>query len=370
MKMNLNIIILFMILVTLAILYRRYENKLMNHENDYTGIQNYLDGATIKNSKKPILWIHVPYEYNSRKWLNFGSRSSFDLNQPYLYLTVKSIIQQCDKSFMICIIDDNSFEKLIPNWSIDMSIISDPILKNVRKLALMKLLYIYGGMICPVSFLCMKDLIGMYNKGTDNKKMFLCQTNNRNITSTTFDFYPTIDFSGATKENETVHDLIDFMQIIISNDFTDQSVFIGDFNRWCENKIQNGRINMIDGIEIGVKTLDDEPILLEDLMSQHYLKIYPGTYGILIPSEEILKRRHYEWFARLSHKEVLESNTIIGNYLLLANTPDTKGILEPLKNKPDWVGFWKTPLYPGLFGLKPNYLGDNMIKEQYPGETN
>jgi hypothetical protein len=94
-----NYIILFAILAVLAILYRRFEDKRIREENkdNYEAIQKYLlDDITLGMSKKPILWIHVPYEYNSRRWLSFGSRSSFDLNQPYLYLTVKSIITRCD----------------------------------------------------------------------------------------------------------------------------------------------------------------------------------------------------------------------------------------------------------------------------------
>jgi hypothetical protein len=54
--------------------------------------------------------------------------------------------------------------------------------------------------------------------------------------------------------------------------------------------------------------------------------------------------------------------------LLLANAPDAQqGILEPLEMKPNWVGFWKTPEYPGLYGLKPDRLGNNLIKVPYTG---
>jgi hypothetical protein len=157
-----NYVILFLILVIAGILYRKFEDKRIREENrdNYDAIKNYLlDDVTLAKSKKPILWIHVPYEYNSRKWLSFYSRSSYDLNQPYLYLTVKSILKNCDNSFTICFVDDSSFKKLIPGWNIDMTKISNPISDNMRKLALMKLIYIYGGMICPISFLCMKDLI-------------------------------------------------------------------------------------------------------------------------------------------------------------------------------------------------------------------
>ena len=44
-------------------------------------------------------------------------------------------------------------------------------------------------------------------------------------------------------------------------------------------------------------------------------------------------------------------------------------ILEPLKIKPKgWVGYWKTPLYPGLYGQKPNFLGDNLTILKYTGK--
>jgi len=373
MKSFTNLFILFFILIVLGFLYKRFEDKRIMEEKNhsYEVIQEYLlDDVTLGKSKKPILWIHVPYEYNSRKWLSFGSRSSFDLNQPYLYLTVKSIIKQCEESFTICIIDDNAFHRLIPGWNINMTSITDPILSNMRTLGLMKLLYIYGGLICPISFVCIKDLIGLYNKGIRGNKMFLCETIDRNITSTDFDFYPNLSFCGAPKECPTVMELCDFMQRIISHDYTAESVFLGDFNRWCEKQIKHHKINLIDGMDIGTKTIEDNPILLDHLMSNHYLDVYQGTYGILIPANEILNRVKYEWFARLSAKQVMQSETIIGNYILLANSPE-QGILEPLeplinKNvKNNFVGFWRTPNYPGLYGLKPNFLGDNLQKIPY-----
>jgi len=375
MKSFTNLFILFLILIVVGFLYKRFEDKRIREENkdSYEAIQKYLlDDVTLGKSKNPILWIHVPYEYNSRKWLSFGSRSSFELNQPYLYLTVKSIIKQCDDSFTICIIDDSSFQRLIPGWNIDMTRISDPVLSNMRTLGLMKLLYIYGGMICPLSFVCIKNLNGLYNKGIRGEKMFLCETTDRNVTSTDFNYYPNLSFCGAPKECETVLELCDFIQRISSEDYTAASVFLGDFDRWANSRIRSGKINLIDGIEIGTKTMEETPILIDHLMSNHYLELYPGTYGILIPANEILNRTNYQWFARMSAKQVMKSDTIIGNYILLANSPE-QGILEPyeplvnkeIKNK--FVGFWRTPDYPGLYGLKPNFLGDNLYKADYTG---
>jgi len=368
-----NYVFLFSILIILGILYKRFENKRIREENtdNREAIQKYLlDDITLGKSKKPILWIHVPYEYNSRKWLSFGSRSSFELNQPYLYLTVRSIIAKCDNSFTICIIDDSSFDRLLPGWEINMTKISAPISDNIRKLGLMKLLYKYGGLLCPISFLCMKDLFPLYNKGIINNKMFVCENNNRNITSTSYDFYPDISFCGAEKENKIVEQLIDFQQRTISRDFTAASVFLGEFNRWVDKKVRERQINLISGVDVGIKSLDDKPVKLEDLMSNNYLDIYPQTYGIWIPSDEILRRTSFEWFSRLSEKQVLESDTIIGNYILVNMGPKNSNVLEPMSSddiKKEFVGFWRTPLQ-DVYGLKPNDLGDNMIKVEYPRE--
>ena len=91
----------------------------------------------------------------------------------------------------------------------------------------------------------------------------------------------------------------------------------------------------------------------------------------MIPSNELLNRLHFGWFVRMSPKQVLESDTIIGNYLLLSIGPeDSQGSLEPLEMKPNWVGFWKTPLYPGLYGLKPDRLGNNLNKVPYYRKIN
>lgn len=374
MKSFTNLFILFFILIVLGVLYKRFEDKMSREESSdiHESIQKYLlDDETLGKSKKPILWIHVPYEYNSRNWLSFGSRSSFDLNQPYLYLTVRSIIKNCDKSFTICIIDDTSFKRLIPGWNINMTSISDPILSNMRMLGMMKLLYIYGGLQCPISFLCLKDLNELYIKGTRGEKMFVCETIDRNVTSTDIDFYPNLSFCGAPKDCETVRELCNFIQRTASHDYTADTKFLGEFDKWSKERIHSGKINMIEGVEIGTKTVDEKQIIIDDLMCNNYLDLYQGTYGILIPSEEILSRNKFEWFARLSPKQVMESDTIIGNYILLSQT-DEKGILEPMEPITNnaienrFVGFWKIPSAAPNYGLKPNFLGDNLQKIPYP----
>jgi hypothetical protein len=111
--------------------------------------------------------------------------------------------------------------------------------------------------------------------------------------------------------------------------------------------------------------MSDETILVDDLLSNDYIDLYPQSYGIYIPAKEILNRRHYEWFARLSPKQVLESNVIISKYILLASTPDSKkGTIEPMVDRPKkWIGYWQVPSGFGLWGLKPQPFATHLIRK-------
>jgi len=371
-KNYINYIYLFVILIVLWFFYNRYEDKRVREENvgNYDAIQKYLlNESSLADTKKPILWIPITYEYNARNWISFGSRSSFELNQPYMYLTVRSIINQCQDSFHICIIDDESFEKILPNWTVNMRSIASPVSDYMRSLALSKILYKYGGLIVPPSFLCMRDLNELYTMGTSGEKMFICETVDRNITSTTHEFYSDISFMGSPKECSVLKEMIDFMQRTISADYTAQAEFLGDFNRWCNSRVQKHQINLIPGKLIGTKTMDDTTILIDNLLSNDYIDLYPQAYGIYIPSKEILNRRHYEWFARMSQTQVLESNIIICKYILLASAPDSKkGTIEPMKNNggwtKNWIGYWQVPSGFGLWGPKPQPFATHLIMKK------
>jgi len=378
-------VVLLLTLFFGAIFIQKYNEKQKANElyadtDDYDAIQKYLlnekEIDELGKSTQPIMWIHIPLEYNARYWQSFGSRSSYDLNQPYLYLTVKSIIQHCDNSFKICFIDDASFHKLLPGMDVDMTRVAEPVVGYIRQMLLAKLLYKYGGMVTPISFLCFQDLIGLYAKGLGSgaaAEMFVCENMDRNITSTCDNFYPDARFMGAQKGSEILAQFIEFMQRQISRDYTSQIEFLGEFNRWINAR--PNQISVISGTEVGTKTLDDAPVIVDTLLGSEMdvLNFYGHTYGIWIPADEILKRTRYNWFARMSPEQVMKSNTVIGRYILLAVSPDRKAVTEALTmndcdevdedneaKKPDWISFWKTPSGINVWGPKPKYLGNTV----------
>jgi hypothetical protein len=201
--------------------------------------------------------------------------------------------------------------------------------------------------------------------------MFVCENVDTNITSTTDLYYCDARFMGAKKNNEMVAQYIEFMQRIISADYTAQSVFLGDFNRWCNKRISNKRIRLIPGTDVGTKTVDEEPITVDTLLSEEYIYFYPKMYGIWIPAEQILKRRKFEWFARMSPEQIFQGNFILAKYIVLATAPDAKmGLIEPMENQPDWISFWRVPLTNktlNVWGPMPQNLGNNVPRSKNSG---
>jgi hypothetical protein len=257
--------------------------------------------------------------------------------------------------------------KLLPKWKIDMNIISNPIKSYMVDLGITKLIYKYGGMRIPASFICMKNLDSLYDKGTKHNYPFFCETVNRNISSIYNNFCPSLEFMGAKKKNSIIGHLVHFMEKEISQDYTDEIKFLGSFDTWCQYYKNNKKINILDGSLIGTKTTSNKQILIDDLLTNNYIEISKNIYGIYIPERELTKRINYNWFLRMTPKQVLQGNMIISKYLLLANKKNSKpGIIEPINNKPKWVNFWKVPSASPVWGLKPNDLGDNVQRQNYP----
>jgi hypothetical protein len=307
--------------IALSVIYNKYKS----YEDDGEHMENYkivrkylLNESPLAKTKKPIIWIHMVYEVNSRWWPSFGSRTTDDLNQPYLYLTMKSIVDRCGEDFHICLIDDETFANILPGWSVDLSLVADPIRSKIRQLALAKVLYNYGGFLLPSSFLCFQNLAPLYQNLSEGRKMFVGEMVVHSGVAEQVKFFPDTNFMGCGKNCPTMLDYINYLELLVSNDFTAESQFFGTYGRWCYEKINKGEMNMIPADILGQRDSNGKPISIEMLMSNNFLNLSGKVQGLYIPADEILKRTAYQWFARMSAKQALASDTTIGKYLLIA----------------------------------------------------
>lgn len=318
---NTNYLLAFSVVVMVSYIGMHMKQPFTNND-EYDLIRKYLlNESPLYGFNKPKLWIHSKYEVNSRHWKSFQSRTSTDLNQPYLHLTIKTIIDHCGKDFNICLIDDDTFSKLIPSWDIDLPTVAEPNKSYYRELGMLKLVYYYGGIIVPNSFLCSKSLKPLYQDAVNTKIPFFCEKINRTVDQSKDNngqslFIPGVCFMGAKKNDETIKELIEYLKHRnLSPHFSSEPIFKGDTSHWGVDALQNGKIKVIGGEQIGIKTQTGKPILLEELMEENYLDLIKNPYGIYIPADEILRRPKFQWFAAVPSQDVFKTNAIISKHL-------------------------------------------------------
>ena len=298
--------------------------KILEPTNDDNEmIRKYLlNDSPLKGNNRPNIWVHSKHELNARKWKSFQSRTSTDLNQPYLMLTIQSIVEHCGNDFNICLIDDDSFPQLIPTWDITLKNIAEPLKSHYREFGLAQLLYMYGGLIMPNSFICNKNVKELYDAAVSTKRPFLCENVNKNVAKTGR-FVPSPFFMGAAKRDPVIGEWLEYLRVRnMTPHFSSEVEFLGDSSRWFIEKTRKQEVNIVGGELIGVKTNQRKPILLDDLMAEEYLDLSPNAYGVFIPADELLVRTHYQWFAVLSQEEALKTTAVISKYLVGAVAND------------------------------------------------
>ena len=311
---------LFIFLTLIGYLYEKYKLKFEPDEElkKYDMVQKFLLNGGSGFGSKPLLWIHTKHITNSRMWSTFGSRNTNYLNQPYKVTCVEKIVKHCSNSFNICLIDDYSFHKIIPGWSIDMDKIATPIKCHMRTLALSKLLYTYGGLLLPNSTLVFKDLKPLYDSALQIHDCFSVNLVNRTVTSEFSNLIPNIKIIGCKKKSKTMKDLVNYLEILTGTDYTNESDFLGKTNIWLSKKHQQNKLNLVCGKLFGSQDEEGKEVNIDRLMGDSFIKFDDNKYAIYIPDDEILKRTKYQWFARLSQQQLRDCDTILAKFLLVA----------------------------------------------------
>lgn len=305
-----NYLIIGVIMVIFTILsFKYYRDKYVDEKNDFhnefVDIDSYFySDSYVKQSKRRKLWIHIPFEKNSRKWDNFGSRTSTDLNLAYMILCMKSIIDYCGSSYDIIIIDDTNFANLLKN-DIDMSKLSGSLKDKYREMCLMQILYEYGGVMVPPSLYLRKSI-----KEIDRTDVwYVAEIGNQSNVAYS-PMYPATLFTGSPAKNAELQAYIQHYSEEIKNDFGEQSL------HFSKNYMRTHNIAYLDGKLIGVKDKFDKPIKLEDLMENKQILLDDKHIGVYIPHSELIKRTKYNWYCSLNAEDVLKCKVFISNYMV------------------------------------------------------
>ena len=300
MQFSLTYVLATLLLIVASFAFRRYNESEERRDHDDI-VRRYLvtGSRTLAQSKKPFLWIHTAFEPNARHWVTFGSRMTTQMNQPYKFSAIKSVVDHCGEAFNVCLLNDESFAKVLPGWQIDMGNVADPVKGKIRKMGLVKILREYGGLLVPDSFVCSKSLMPLISD--DGGKTMRDEV----VRGST----PTL-FLGAPPQHTVVNAYATRLEQTISSDYTAESVFRGDPDAPPAN---------IPDVLLGLTDTKGKTLTLDRLMGSTFVDIEPSAYGVYLPDEQLLRSPKYQWFARLSLEQILESDTFAGKRFLLAN---------------------------------------------------
>jgi hypothetical protein len=307
------------LVLTASLFSNKWKTWFSSDGDEYELIRKYLlNDNPLYGFNKPKLWIHTTYAYNARQWQSFGSRSSCDLNQPYIHLTVRTLIHHCGGDFNICLIDDDSFAQLLPKWTTQLDQIPEPQRAFHRQLALVQLLYTYGGFLVPNTFACVKNLLPLYKEGNGIAK--IVEMVNPYVTRSKQTFVPNPRFLAAKKGDSTILALAEYLKTLCNNPLQGGTDFGGAVSDWCLAAVKQHKLTLIDGIYVGAKTSRGKAVALEDLMQQRDLD-NALLYGVVVPADAILSRPKYQWFAALTADDVLAAECAVSKLL-------RKGLLD------------------------------------------
>ena len=197
-----------------------------------------------------------------------------------------------------------------------MSSVPNPIKDKLRSLAKAKILKYYGGLIVPPSFLCLKNLKEIFNLKSNRNMICLGELPNEGISSSVNETIVSDNLIGSQKNNPIISEYVNYLEQMISNDYTAESIFEGCVDRWLNKQVKIGNANTIQSNLLGARDEDGKLVRIEDLIGSSFVNFDCNALGVFIPQNELLKRTDYEWFNRLNVKQIMESDTTLGKLFL------------------------------------------------------
>lgn len=313
----LNYILYFILITSIGILIDKYRKKqAITKQVEYNSvIEKYLvndetEVITPKNGNKTIVWVYMPKIRNARNWTNFGSRNNYS-NPPFMYITLMSIILKAQKNCKVCIVDDESLSKLLKGWDIQLNKLDNFSKCKIANLALMKVLYKYGGILVPPTYLAMNDMNVLYKNGVQQTDMFVVETLDD------IKEYLTLNhmFIGCKAKSETMKKVIGRLEktaheTALDDVFNEESVLY--------TYIQSEDITIVHGSNIGNIDSKGDLLSIDRLISNEDICVDNNIlHGIYIPYKKVLSRDKFRWILYLTYDDLLQSDTFLSRCMLL-----------------------------------------------------
>lgn len=275
----------------------------------------YDESVNMYNLLKPKIFIHVPYEKNSRNWESFGSRSSEDLNLSIVFLCIKSIIEHCGYKYDIILFDDDNIEEMLEKYNLhdECSNRDHKTLNNIQRKYWLnyckaKILYEFGGTMMSPYFYFNKCPSSKYLKSTNLQGLYYV---NEGLKNTNEKLIPSMDhYMVSNKYNSDLKIYLSYLKELCLGDH------IADASKYDKMYKHLEGLKLFDPRDFCITNKNNEPIYYDDWLSANkQLDLYDGHFCLYVNVELHKIQTKNGWFLRMSPEQIISSNTIIGQYL-------------------------------------------------------
>ena len=306
--MNNYLIVSLIVLLIIIFLYKKKKFQKKEVITDVIIRKNYF-----KNNNKNFVWIYYENPVNSRFWSSFYGRRN-DLDIPaYIFLVFNSIMKNCS-NYNIVILNKDNLKYFIKD---DFNLMPDSKIPYTLRINFIKyyILYNYGG-IWLDECIILKNLEPLVDKLKEYDVIgFGCDDS---IIRCKLDIKkPRNDILIARKKTLLMYKCYKDMYYILKNFYNYPSFEFNDGSSlilWknLEILLKNGKTTFYQfNTEYdGSRDYNDKIIDASNQLSLNYTNFLnpKNVYFITIDKDTIHNNFDFQWFLRLSPKQLIESN--------------------------------------------------------------
>ena len=287
-------------------------NKMKLHDlNGYF----YDETVNMHNLFKPKIFIHVPYEKNARKWESFGSRTSENMNLSIVYLCIKSVIENCGLKYDIILFDNDNIHEIFEKYklhdecsNLDYKSLNNIQLKHWVNYCKAKLLYEFGGTMMSPYFYFNQCPKSQYLKSNELRGLLYV---NEGLKNTNEPLVASMDhYMVSNKRNNDLNLYLTYLKTLcLGNHIADAS----EYDKMYKHL---EKLNLYNPQEFCITNVNNEPIYYDDWLSANKdLNFNTKHFCVYINVDMHKTQSKNAWFLRMSPQQIIDSNTIIGQYL-------------------------------------------------------
>jgi hypothetical protein len=223
-----------------------------------------------------------------------------------------------NSDFNVICITDHDLPLLLPGWNVNLDAIPEGPRGLVRQIALLRVVYYYGGLLVPSTFACTAPLASIMSSPSSIAKeqivAFEAETTGMGAQQEEDGherFGPSARFMYSAPLNPTVRVLIDALSV--RNTTEAQVSAFEDHASVLMNRLKaKGKVNTLPGELVGTKTAHGTAVTVAESLDG--FDRAQGSVGVWIPLR-VFEVRKYGWLIREAPQKILLGSTWLAEQL-------------------------------------------------------